>query len=214
MEATLSTGSIIRRNNKQIGRVAFDLQQLHVAAMGLVSDADDCRRIYDLTGTNRVSGTGIGSPSLPAQPEVASLYGNNCRDIFGTNGHDTVSADFYICRRSARRPHWRTSPHGRDTTGRGFAKIVLRPARKGSPSAFSAVGHPFLQSTTPSSVSATRIRKQLIDYVKMTPITTRVHRQSHCPAALPHLPRRRSGSPRHLRPSGQHRSSRWSVFQV
>lgn len=98
--------------------------------------------------------------------------------------------------------------------GRGFAKIVLRPARKGSPPAFSAVGDPFLQSTTPSSVSATRIRKQLIDYVKKTPITTRVHRQSHCPAALPHLPRRRSGSPRHLRPSGQHRSSRWSVFQV
>ena len=54
MEATLSTGSIIRRNSKQIGRVVFDLQQLHVAALGIFSDADDCRRIYDLTGTNRV----------------------------------------------------------------------------------------------------------------------------------------------------------------
>ena len=94
MEAARSTGSIIRRNSKQIGRVVFDLQQLHVAALDIFSDADDCRRIYDLTGTNRVSGAGMGSPSLPAQPEVAGLYGNNCRHIFGTNGHDIVSADF------------------------------------------------------------------------------------------------------------------------
>ena len=105
MEATQSTGSIIRRNSKQIGRVVFDLQPLHVAALDIVSDADDCRRIYDLTGTNRVSGAGMESPSLPAQHEVAGLYGNNCHDIFGTNGHDIVGADFYICRRSARRPH-------------------------------------------------------------------------------------------------------------